>query len=194
MPRKNASRIIGSENTASRYFVATNVYKHRITHTQVAAPPVKAVTDLSTIPIRHEDSEDSNMFEADSSLADAPLECHVGVKIQQNPKKRYLNSVSISRLPPICTRGLGFNYRQDAPLLTWRDNFREEYLEQSLALEGRGRLWGLCGVCGAQPASFRCQDCTGLMPMCRVCAIDSHRLNPLHILEVRHELSLAGSP
>ena len=77
------------------HFLATNVYKNRITHMRVPAPPVKAVTVLSTTPIRHEDLEDSIMFEADSSIANALLECHVGVKIQQKPKKRYLNLVSI---------------------------------------------------------------------------------------------------
>jgi hypothetical protein len=104
MPRQKESRMISSDNTAPRHFLATNVYKHRVTHTRVPAPPVKAVTVLSTTPIGHEDSEESNMFEADSSIADAPLECHVGVKIQQKPKKRYLNSVSIHDFPDLHSR------------------------------------------------------------------------------------------
>ena len=74
---------------------------------------------------------------------------------------------------------------QDNPLLTWRDRYRQQYLDENLALEGRGRTWGsgLCVSCD-QTAYFRCQDCSLAAPLCRDYAIVTHRLNPLHVLEV----------
>jgi len=73
---------------------------------------------------------------------------------------------------------------QDAPLLTWRDQYREEYLRCCLILEGRGRLWNGCAVCHIEPALFRCRDCTACTAMCRGCTLKVHAMNPLHILEV----------
>lgn len=70
--------------------------------------------------------------------------------------------------------------------MTWRDMYREQYLVQNLALEGRGRLWGQCAMC-AGSALFRCLDCVGACSFCRSCAVKAHRSAPLHILEVSTE-------
>jgi hypothetical protein len=41
----------------------------------------------------------------------------------------------------------------------------------------------LCVSC-SQVSYFRCRDCSLAAPLCRACAIGTHRLNPLHVLEV----------
>ena len=73
--------------------------------------------------------------------------------------------------------------------MTWRDKYREHYLAQNVALEGRGRLWGPCAMCGGS-ALFRCVDCVIACSMCRSCAVKVHRNAPLHILQVSMVLLL----
>jgi hypothetical protein len=105
MPRKKESRVLNSDDTVPRHFLATNVFKHRITHTRVAAPPpvpVTLVTVPSTTPTQYDEEPDT--FEVDSYFTDAPLECQLGVKIQK-PKKRYVNSVSAVQFST-CLEGL----------------------------------------------------------------------------------------
>lgn len=68
--------------------------------------------------------------------------------------------------------------------------FRDEYLDEMLRLEGRGdaRLYKTCSICReeAAEAEYRCaeQECSGGGLMCKQCTLLTHRLMPLHWIEV----------
>jgi hypothetical protein len=69
----------------------------------------------------------------------------------------------------------------------WRENFRQDYLELYLSLDGRGRLWpSRCPGCKpeeAQEALFRCLDCYGHHGYCKECILSRHVDSPLHRLQ-----------
>ncbi|KAG6836043.1 hypothetical protein H0H93_012007 [Arthromyces matolae] len=86
-----------------------------------------------------------------------------GIKIK--PAKRYLNS--------------------DLPLLTWKDSYRDAYLDSLLTLDGRGRFVGKgCVGCGEKTTGYRCLDCHGRRMICEECVIERHQREPTHRLEV----------
>jgi hypothetical protein len=105
--------------------------------------------------------------------------------ITTNKKERNLNSVSNS-----FKGGVDADESQDAPILRWREQYRDLFLDESLGLRGRGRLWlqdGLCVLCSDKKrgkAEFCCKDCFGNYPICHPCALREHEYKPLHILEV----------
>jgi hypothetical protein len=72
------------------------------------------------------------------------------------------------------------------PLLTWME-FRGDYLDACLTLDGRGRFLNACAnpkcAQGSTPA-FRCLDCFGYSMFCKDCIISAHHINPLHRIEV----------
>ncbi|KAK7021051.1 hypothetical protein VNI00_017540 [Paramarasmius palmivorus] len=69
----------------------------------------------------------------------------------------------------------------DAPLLTWKEKHREQYLKNHLESEGRGRLHnGLCSSCNAPNPTYRCLDCFGLRMYCKGCLLRIHHDQPLH--------------
>lgn len=67
---------------------------------------------------------------------------------------------------------------------TWRNGYRQQYLDAILKLEGRGRLWQGCVECSSLQAEFRCEDCFGYAALCRACSVQKHRYEPLHWLQV----------
>ncbi|KII83049.1 hypothetical protein PLICRDRAFT_119895 [Plicaturopsis crispa FD-325 SS-3] len=75
-------------------------------------------------------------------------------------------------------------YEQDAPLKTWIQ-FREQYLDETLCLEGRGtpRKSPTCPGCHLKTACYRCRDCYGGSLVCLECTVTRHRRLPLHIVE-----------
>lgn len=75
---------------------------------------------------------------------------------------------------------------KDVPLLTWKQ-YRNEYLDACLTLNGRGRhdKCSTCPKCQKANPTFRCQDCFGFALYCKTCISDHHRNEPLHFLEVR---------
>ncbi|KAG6809653.1 hypothetical protein H0H92_015320 [Tricholoma furcatifolium] len=76
--------------------------------------------------------------------------------------------------------------KQDDPLLTWI-NYRDNYLDALLSLEGRGMQQN-CASCGSDNALYRCRDCHGHQMICRVCLEQIHAgWQPLHVIEVWHE-------
>ena len=76
-------------------------------------------------------------------------------------------------------------YLKDAPLLTWKQ-YRDEYLDACLTLDGRGRHYkcSTCAICQKSNPTFRCRDCFGLSLYCKACILNHHRNEPLHFLEV----------
>ena len=76
-------------------------------------------------------------------------------------------------------------YLKDVPLLTWKQ-YRDEYLDACLTLDGRGRHYkcSTCAICQKSNPTFRCHDCFGLSLYCKACILNHHRNEPLHFLEV----------
>ena len=74
---------------------------------------------------------------------------------------------------------------QDVPLLTWVQ-YRAEYLDEFLTLEGRGRLADAeqCSDCGSAEPEFRCTDCHTRDLVCKACCLERHARLPLHRIEV----------
>ncbi|KAK1221816.1 hypothetical protein PQX77_015369 [Marasmius sp. AFHP31] len=72
----------------------------------------------------------------------------------------------------------------DAPLLTWKQSHRDEYLDWHLVTEGRGRLFNnLCSRCDTPNPNFRCLDCFGLRVVCQGCLLKTHADEPLHRIQ-----------
>ncbi|ESK83397.1 hypothetical protein Moror_15625 [Moniliophthora roreri MCA 2997] len=68
----------------------------------------------------------------------------------------------------------------DAPLLTWREKYRESYLDWVLGTEGRGRLYSGSCKCSSPYAQYRCIDCFGYCLTCKACILEEHVANLLH--------------
>ncbi|KAK7032404.1 hypothetical protein VNI00_013152 [Paramarasmius palmivorus] len=72
----------------------------------------------------------------------------------------------------------------DAPLLTWKEHYRDSYLDAMMRTEGRGRFYTkACCRCGGSEARFRCKDCFGLRMYCQTCTVLNHLEQPLHCIE-----------
>ncbi|KAK7025437.1 hypothetical protein VNI00_015965 [Paramarasmius palmivorus] len=73
----------------------------------------------------------------------------------------------------------------DAPLIIWKESYRDKYLDNNISLEGRGRLFnGCCAVCGSEGANFRCTECYGYRMTCKDCVLKQHNDDPLHTIQV----------
>ncbi|KAJ7016992.1 hypothetical protein C8F04DRAFT_1280235 [Mycena alexandri] len=72
------------------------------------------------------------------------------------------------------------------PLKAWIE-YRDEYLDEMLRLEGRGGAVSRasCASCGAADPMFRCahQLCMGPEMFCRGCIVQKHAFLPTHIVE-----------
>ena len=56
-------------------------------------------------------------------------------------------------------------------------------------MEGRGdSIDATCAVCGEEQAIYRCQSCASGRLLCENCIVETHGLNPLHVVEVRRYL------
>ncbi|KAL0060976.1 hypothetical protein AAF712_012207 [Marasmius tenuissimus] len=106
------------------------------------------------------------------------------IKVKTTSKKRrYEDSV--------CYHSAPVQFRltedtQDAPLLTWAEKHREQYMDSVLATEGRGRIFfgqECCSECKGTKAIFRCMDCFGLRMLCKTCIVHHHRDEPLHFIQ-----------
>ncbi|KAF7331140.1 CxC2 domain-containing protein [Mycena sanguinolenta] len=78
------------------------------------------------------------------------------------------------------------NLNSSHPMLTWVD-FRDEYLDEMLRLEGRGGSfsWSRCASCEAENPLFRCahQICHGPEMFCAACIVQKHNCLPTHWIE-----------
>lgn len=102
--------------------------------------------------------------------------------VPQVRAKRYANSVRFFffAIFLLCDSA---NPVQDVPLATWVDH-REEYLDEMMGLEGRGRFQSSCAGCRETFPEYRCKDCTHGALWCQKCLVQRHSQNPLHIVEV----------
>ncbi|KAF8999723.1 hypothetical protein BDZ89DRAFT_969307, partial [Hymenopellis radicata] len=76
---------------------------------------------------------------------------------------------------------------QDNPMRTWF-NFREEFLDEVLRLDGLGDDQLECRHCPdgvRHPASYRCcmEECTSVGLTCKDCCLRFHLTQPLHFIE-----------
>lgn len=134
-------------------------------------------------------------IDIDENPDDQPqtIEVMPGVHVLPKPKaKRYENSVGVSLLIVAFSWLIDYSL-QDVPLKTWAEHHRDDYLDECMALEGRGLHYRGCSGCKAPMPRFRCKDCM-LGPLwCRTCLIERHDSSPLHNVQVRfssHPLSL----
>ena len=70
------------------------------------------------------------------------------------------------------------------PLASWVLH-RDEYLDELMRLEGRGRYEHLCAGCNTPFPNFRCKDCIHGALWCQACLVKRHSQSPLHVIEVR---------
>ncbi|KAJ7161942.1 hypothetical protein C8R43DRAFT_880650 [Mycena crocata] len=75
---------------------------------------------------------------------------------------------------------------QDLPFQTWVE-FRDQYLDEMLRLEGRGdaAVYSTCGGCGTANPAFRCENqaCFGAEMFCQTCVVARHQVLPTHWLQ-----------
>ncbi|KAJ7585741.1 hypothetical protein C8J56DRAFT_1053045 [Mycena floridula] len=70
----------------------------------------------------------------------------------------------------------------DEPLKLWMA-VRNSYLAELIALEGcrwKGEMCSHCPEGKAEPASFHCNDCFEMRPVCQTCCVYEHTQMPLH--------------
>jgi hypothetical protein len=80
-----------------------------------------------------------------------------------------------------------FSLLQGVPPKTWID-YRDDYLNECMILEGRGPFHDLCADCRAPNPLYKCKECT-LGPLwCQLCMLKRHSQLPLHLVEVRRTL------
>lgn len=68
----------------------------------------------------------------------------------------------------------------------WIAYARQAYLDEFIRRDGLGNCAtpGPCHSCEQSTGTIRCMECSGSMMLCDKCALDSHKRNPLHRLEV----------
>ncbi|KAF8149064.1 hypothetical protein B0H34DRAFT_734685 [Crassisporium funariophilum] len=81
-------------------------------------------------------------------------------------------------------RGLQKKRRTDHPLRNWLEE-REQFLSESLRLEGKGDNGSECSHCQQlEPSAvYRCLDCDGVDMVCEECLLTIHRRNGLHRIQ-----------
>ena len=96
---------------------------------------------------------------------------------------RNANSVCLAFLNPT------FSHRdQDDPLREWIP-LRDEYLRESIRVEGRGDCdHSCCPFCSSATPEYRCSDCFGTQLLCKSCFLQAHQYLPLHTVKVNIEL------
>lgn len=136
-------------------------------------------------------------LDSDDGWYDEAMEADIGDlmdgNIQQESAKPKARRSQASVSGCITSVYYGSYYVQARPHLFWKTQARQSYLEELIRWEGRGDYMrdSSCPDCvsrGREPPSapeFRCLDCFLPDLTCRECCVRRHRLNPLHIVEVR---------
>ena len=120
---------------------------------------------------------------AASSLCDENSPQQLGnVVVQLKARVRNVNLVG----SVVSGKHLPLKLVQDLPQVTWKESFRDAYLNASLCLHGRGQLWTCCSFCSQADPTYRCLDCNGFQPTCKACCLERHCFDPLHRLQVHH--------
>ncbi|KAF9462998.1 hypothetical protein BDZ94DRAFT_1259836 [Collybia nuda] len=72
----------------------------------------------------------------------------------------------------------------DNPLRSWIPD-RDTFVAEDVRWDGRGGYTdNVCPECKQHPAQYQCEECEGGRLLCRMCTLDSHRLNSLHRLKL----------
>ena len=144
-----------------------------------------------TEPQPHQDSEhefyipeamdiDEDPAPEDTMEENETVEAMPGVRVHVKAK-RYENSVGNIHYVFL----LSLTQLQDVPLKTWA-KCRDDYLDECMALEGRGAFYSSCAGCRAPMPQYRCKDCMSGPLWCKTCLVERHDQSPLHIVEVRY--------
>jgi hypothetical protein len=114
-----------------------------------------------------------------------------GVKVVAKARaKRYANSVR-SLLFQFYWYAFARQCQQDVPLDTWK-KYRDEYLDECMVLEGRGKFFHTCAGCKQASPQYRCRDCMHGALWCKDCIVVRHDQSPLHRIEVSTPIILPG--
>ncbi|KAK1216515.1 hypothetical protein PQX77_020872 [Marasmius sp. AFHP31] len=157
----------GAKNTSSHEILSQSkywVYKKTIELDLPQVPIASSGTQFEDENIPANEIIDSGMDWGESGDVEPEIKTEDpgNIKVKAHVKaKRYVDS--------------------DAPLLTWADAHRNEYLDWNLVTEGRGCLFdSRCSRCASGDALFRRLDCFGLRMACRACLVNTHFDEPLH--------------
>lgn len=69
---------------------------------------------------------------------------------------------------------------------------RDEYLDETMRLEGRGDASDECAECRTAGATLQCEDCIGNQLVCPGCCVLHHQRSPLHRIKVSRVLFRLG--
>ncbi|KAF4582638.1 hypothetical protein EYR40_002561 [Pleurotus pulmonarius] len=161
MKDKKRRRIYIHEPEAAS-FVASTSTANRIRSVLIDAPVTTPAVevDTSTPPTA---TFDYALGELNDTAMDNIQQTDSSGLVVKAKAKRYINS--------------------DAPLLTWKTGYRQQYLDATLLLDGRGRYdESGCTQCGGESV-YRCTDCHGHFMYCAQCIVELHRCAPLHCIE-----------
>lgn len=195
--RLSTSRILSIGTTPSGRRNVTSRSTSLLVPQAHAPPPMEYYPmdlddDLNNAGFEHDPEQPTalNPGDVENDEESQPVESGVnGIKVKPPKAKRYANSVRryiCSNIAAILTI-----FHQDAPLQTWL-GYRDEYLDECMALEGQGRWAKSCAGCQKPFPQFRCKDCTHGALWCKECLLLTHHQNPLHSIEVRYFYSLAN--
>lgn len=144
----------------------TDEYHHASPQTATPQDP-----DLSQHALNVEDSPPSPSSE--------PSEAQECVK----SKRKQKNTTSVSFFfRSTCTWLHAFQTK----LLEWL-SFRQSSLDEILRHDGLGSYLGQtkCHTCGEEKGAYKCRDCfDGSLLRCQRCVVGSHKVHPLHRVEV----------
>jgi hypothetical protein len=124
---------------------------------------------------------------------DAPVTETIEVRLQPiRSKAKKKSKISVSLSPIINAYFADFASKR-RPHVFWKENYRSSYLDELIRWEGRGDMMDekLCRDCVARGVQaprapvYRCLDCFLPDLTCQDCCIRRHRLQPLHVIEVR---------
>ncbi|KAF9488152.1 hypothetical protein BDN71DRAFT_1499587 [Pleurotus eryngii] len=153
-------------------FVATTTTATRLHHSYINAPLPSAAVTEDVI------SQPSTSFEF--ALGNP-------IKVFTDPNPQPIDVINVM---PTDGSGLVVKTKAkryvnlDTPLLTWKLQYRQHYLDAALLLDGHGRhnLQG-CTSCQDPNPIYRCLDCHGYWMYYQKCIVEIHHSKPLHLLE-----------
>ena len=98
--KKQPSRLVRSETTTDRDFIATTASRKRLRRTRIPAPRLATAPTATPTPTQFDSQYDANFDPGGDDFAGGDYPCDyeatdlpAGLKIKTTPKKRYANSV-----------------------------------------------------------------------------------------------------
>jgi hypothetical protein len=203
------------QTTAASDLASSATPRHQFTHSSNTSTRTRQiVTSEPSQPPNTSTPSESPLIEMTSPTLDdhisgsgaTELDAPAGIELRTKAR-RYINSVCRITTTSISETCKQITCLQDTPLLTWKE-YRGNYLDACLELEGRGRFFRVntraCtnASCAALlptasgtmdsnlTRTFRCLDCFGHGMYCQQCIVSLHMLNPLHHIEVRNPVQV----